>query len=77
MRSLIIIYAMAMAAFAYGQSDLPVIVLSETVVDAGTVDQGTPIKHIFTFENSGTEDLRILGIERSTLDRKMARWAKE
>ena len=65
MRSLIIIYAMVMAAFAYGQTDLPVIVTPEAVVDAGTVDQGDPIKHVFTFENKGTADLRILGIEHS------------
>ena len=65
MRSLIIIYAMALAAFAYGQTDFPAIVTPEAVADAGTVDQGDPIKQIFTFENKGTADLRILGIEHS------------
>lgn len=44
---------------------LPVMSFSETEFDFGTIDQGTPVEHIFKFQNTGEADLVIVDAKSS------------
>lgn len=48
-----------------GQDKVPAIAIDDPVKDFGKVLQGEVLKHVFSFSNSGSGELEVLGIEPS------------
>ena len=68
MRRLVVtaVALLALALFVQGaQEKAPTIVFDSMSKNFGTVNEGEPLKHVFTFTNKGTATLDILKVEPS------------